>query len=152
MIIPLHIFTRKEVRVVRLTALMLFAFSVSVVFVQSAIHSRNTSAVRVGEQVVRQLASPVGVSAGVAQNGLNTLAQELREKEQLLLARENELGIDASMLRARILAQENRETRLFILSLIASSLLFLLITWNFYLDYRRHIEEQLHHAPFVQRA
>lgn len=77
----------------------------------------------------------VGTEMEVAENPYNTLAQQLREREEELDEREEVL--------LKTLEERNDENR-WMSNLIMGSitLLFILILFNFYLDYRTRQEER----------
>lgn len=86
--------------------------------------------------MVARIGSTTGTSAEVPENPYNTLAQELREREEELDEREEVL--------LQTLEERDRENR-FISNLILISIvtLFLLVLFNFYLDYRTRKEERV---------
>lgn len=73
-------------------------------------------------------ANSVGVYAGVEANELNTLATQLNEKEESLIAREQAL--------VRAQRGTSDEWTLYIVALVGASLLGLILM-NFYLDSKR---------------
>lgn len=78
-------------------------------------------------------ATAVGASAAVEPNPINTLAQELKDKEVALDQREQVL----SQLEDQIVAKNSSSTTIAFISLGGSLLLFLLVGLNFYLDTKR---------------
>ncbi|MBI2120464.1 MAG: hypothetical protein HYT94_02455 [Parcubacteria group bacterium] len=85
------------------------------------------------KEFTRQLGSAVSVSAGVASNEYNTIAQSLLEKEAEVNQREAAL---AERERA-VMAGGERDTMLVATVLSVGFLLLFLILLNFYLDWRR---------------
>ncbi len=76
----------------------------------------------------------VGISASVKPNPYNTLALQLKHKEQRLNQREQELKQKEQEINNQVFGQ-----KIIIFSLVmAVILLFILVLTNFYLDYRRN--------------
>jgi hypothetical protein len=88
--------------------------------------------------ITTQLANVVGMTAGVAPNSYNSLAQEFDRREAELLDKELEIAAREESLKneyLETLAASNRRTVLVLSSVIA--LLVILIGTNFYLDWKR---------------
>jgi hypothetical protein len=83
----------------------------------------------------------VGMTTGVAENPTNKLALELKQKEDTLNARETELN----QLQKNLSAPNKRQDIYIILMSIGIWALFVLISINFYLDYkkRRQMEAEI---------
>ncbi len=80
------------------------------------------------------LGQGVGISASVKPNPYNTLALQLKQKEEKLNQREQELKQKEQKLNNQVFGQ-----RIIIFSLMAAvALLFVLVLTNFYLDYKRN--------------
>ncbi len=75
--------------------------------------------------------APVGIALGVAPNPINTLAEQLADKEAELMAREERLQY------MERLQAESAKDKTAVYSLIASLALFLLVAFNFVLDFKR---------------
>ncbi len=84
-------------------------------------------------------ATAVGATAGVDPNPINTLAQQLKEKETSLDQREQVL----SQIEERIVAKNSSNNMIAFMSLGGSLLLFLLVGLNFYLDTKRHRDQRV---------
>lgn len=82
----------------------------------------------------RAQVAPVSLTASVFPNNYNTLAQQLRQKEDALSGKENELRIKELSLQNTITKERNK--LLFYFG-AGGAILFLLIIYNFYLDYKK---------------
>ena len=86
--------------------------------------------------VIQQAANAVGVSIGVAENQYNTVAQQLREKEEELNSRE----VGLRELEREIINQMSQsrrfERRAFLYVSIVGAIVISLLVLNFYLDLR----------------
>jgi len=76
------------------------------------------------------LGSVVGASASVAPNPDNTLAAELKQKEDELAAREGRLNVAENEI-------QNSRNDMAVYSFLLSGILFVVVGVNFYLDWRR---------------
>lgn len=85
------------------------------------------------KEFTRQLGSAVSVSAGVAANEYNTLAQAIFEKEAEVNAREAALA-EREM---AVMNGSEKDTKLVAIVLSVGFLLLVLILLNFYLDWKR---------------
>jgi hypothetical protein len=83
-------------------------------------------------------AAVVGASAGVEPNPVNTLAQQLKEREASLGEREQLLN----QLEERNVAKNASNNTIAFISLGGSLLLFLLVGLNFYLDTKRRRDQR----------
>jgi hypothetical protein len=85
----------------------------------------------------KQMGLAIGMTAGVKENGYNTLARELKEKDAEITARETALAEkEAAILRS----QGESNARMSFLILGIGLLLLSLILLNFYLDTKRRRE------------
>ena len=94
------------------------------------------SPVEVGDYLVRQTMSSVGISVGVPPNPLNTLAQEILEKEREIQQREDALIQREQELVTPFVLVAGRDVTFYLLAGF-NFLLLLLIVLNFYFD-RKH--------------
>ncbi len=120
----------------RLHSLGIFSIALIVVAFYASLFQ--TSSPTPGARLIAQLGSAVGMSVGVMPNEVNTLAAQLREKEEHLAQREHTVEEREALLRGTLIDQEktyalSREA----LSLFGGGLLFALLLANFYLDWRR---------------
>ena len=83
------------------------------------------------------LASVIGVSAGVLPNKYNTLAQQLEETKQELDKREQKLIERKASLEVRASEGNTAQNKTVLYGIAISSVLFILVVINFYLDWRR---------------
>jgi CHASE3 domain sensor protein len=83
---------------------------------------------------LKQLGNVIGVSAGVPSNEINTLASDLRQWENELDAREQDLAAQEVLLRER--AEGDTNTSVVYITVIGA-LLLVLVVMNFVLDWRR---------------
>ncbi len=124
----------KEKHAVHVVALSLGIFVLGLVSAQvSAFPNR----------IDRQLALVTGINAAVAPNPINTLADQLSQKEQTLTEREQALQQQESSLRTMLqdeMAKE-RQTLLWEVS-VAIGVLLVLIGINYYLDFLRRNGEE----------
>lgn len=85
-----------------------------------------------------QYAGVVGMGAGVAENPVNRLAQEIAQRSTELDERERSIMEREQESAQRLLSEAREERRATILLLSGvASVLFLLVGANFYLDYVR---------------
>lgn len=94
----------------------------------------NDSSLRFDQYVMRQLASVIGISAAVPENSFNTLALQLKEKENTLTQREEEIQNKELALAKQ---REGREKSDMLYVTVGGGVLLFLVLFNFYLDYRR---------------
>lgn len=90
--------------------------------------------VTLGKFVGAKMGSAVGVSMTVPENPMNKLALELRKKEENLNIRENQIQKREDDLNTQ---RMGTQMKLIIGLGIGIIVLFILIIFNFYLDYRR---------------
>ena len=83
----------------------------------------------------RAQVAPVGLSASVFPNAYNTLAEQLREKQDALDEKGNELKQKEFSIEDAAAKERNR--LLFYFG-AAGGILFFLIMYNFYLDYKKN--------------
>ncbi len=89
--------------------------------------------VDVGKFIGAKMGSAVGMSVSVPENPFNRLALQLKEKEERLNQKEMELSE-----REKALREANRgQERLVIGLTVGIVILFGLVLFNYYLDYRR---------------
>ena len=96
------------------------------------------SPVSITKFIGAKLGSAVGVSTSVPENPFNKLASQLKEKEEALALKEQELN-----LKAEELSSDNGGQDILIIVLGAGIVvLFGLVLLNYYLDYRRRKNEE----------
>jgi predicted PurR-regulated permease PerM len=83
------------------------------------------------------IANVVGITASIPVNKYNTLAQQLDEKEQALKAREKEIAEREIYIGALSYSSQIAQNKITVFGIGFSLLLFILISINFYLDWRR---------------
>jgi len=83
----------------------------------------------------RTQAAPISMTAAVFPNNLNTVAAQLKLKEDALFGKENELRKKELSLQDAIAREKNK---LFFYFGAAGGILFLLVIYNFYFDYKRN--------------
>lgn len=88
----------------------------------------------IGQFLGAKMGSAVGMSMSVPENPLNRLALELKEKEETLDLRENQLKQREDDLNAQ---KMDAQMKLIIVLSIGVAALFILILINYYLDYKR---------------
>lgn len=88
-------------------------------------------------EVARLLGSAVGVSAGVAPNEYNTLAQQLREKQEALALTESDLARREAAVREAATRNQLNSDRQMMYLLFLTGGLFVAVIVNFYFDIRR---------------
>lgn len=87
----------------------------------------NVNPLKIVKYLGAQVASGVGLSVKVPENPINTWAEELKKKELSLKEREE------------LLAKKEAQSRvIYILILSLITILFFLIFFNFYLDFKSH--------------
>jgi len=86
---------------------------------------------------IAQIASSIGVTVGVPSNPFNTLAQQLQEKESVLIEKEKEIKQKEIALQEQTKGESAGQKRTLLYILFGGALLLSLIALNFYLDYRR---------------
>jgi hypothetical protein len=80
----------------------------------------------------------IGVSAAIPPNEWNSLASALAQKEAELNTRESALSLREQSIAAEVdVMQQSREKRIYGYLFGVTTILFLLVISNFYLDYRR---------------
>jgi cell shape-determining protein MreC len=88
----------------------------------------------VREGVVQQLGSVVGMYAAVESNEYNTLAQQLREQQEALDLREQQLNEQQAVIEKEI--RQNNSSSTWLIGSIGVLLLGLVLL-NYYFDWRR---------------
>lgn len=96
----------------------------------------NTNPISVGRYVVAQIGSSIGITVSVPVNPFNTLAQQLDEKEALLLEKEKKLQQREMGLQESLEEKGSGRNRSLIYGVVGGVLL-ILILMNFYFDHRR---------------
>jgi hypothetical protein len=86
---------------------------------------------------IRQMGFAIGMTAGVEENGYNTIAQALKEKETILTERERYLAEKEAVI---LRAESERNAKISFLAIGIGSVLLGLILLNFYLDAKRRRE------------
>ena len=98
----------------------------------------DASPIAIGEYLVAQVGSGIGITVSVPPNPFNTLAQQLKEKEDKLVVKEKELQQKEEIFQEQSSREQNSQNKNIIIYLIiGGGILLLLIVLNFYLDYRR---------------
>jgi hypothetical protein len=117
-------------------ALKVFSFSVlsMIIFLLAFSVAFRSSPFTIGKYLVAQVGSGIGVTATIPVNPLNTLTQQLRDKDAVLQERENVLLQREAEIQSNAIEQENRLPLYF----AAGGIVFAsFIALNFYLDYKR---------------
>jgi hypothetical protein len=104
------------------------------VIIVTLLYNFGLNPVNVGRYVGAQFGRAVGLSVGVPENPFNKLALQLEEKEDQLNVREKSLNEQEAKLAAQA---EVRYSPLLTGLTIGVIILFLLVIFNYYLDYRR---------------
>ncbi len=86
------------------------------------------------DYMVQQAANVVGVTIGVGENQYNTIAQQLREKEEELESREVSLLELEQEVKEQISQNRRFERRAYLYISIVGSIVLSLLALNFYLD------------------
>lgn len=94
------------------------------------------SPLAVGHYLVAQVGSGIGVTVSIPPNPFNTLAQQLKEKEEYLLKKEAGLQQKELALEEQLDKTQNNQSRTFVYLLLTAGILLVLIFLNLYL-YRR---------------
>jgi len=81
-----------------------------------------------------KIGSAVGLSVSVPENPFNELAFSLKQKEGRLAEREKALDLKEAEIQKKSGLGENKFTLAIVLGIV---ILFILVTLNYYLDYRR---------------
>lgn len=87
-----------------------------------------------------KLGSAVGMSVGVGENPVNKIAKQLKDKETELNQKEYDLLIREKSLADNTIA---RQRMLIIVMAVGIIILFILVTLNYYLDYRRRKDKAI---------
>ena len=86
--------------------------------------------VAIGQYLVAQVGSTLGITVSIPPNPFNMLAQQLAEKEK-------ELGQKEATLEAQTNEKQKSQNKILISIGALGSILFALIALNFYFDWRR---------------
>ena len=120
-----------KITLASLTLLVIIAMLVSMQAVFDA------SPATIGKYFVAQLGSVIGVTVNVPPNPFNTLAQQLEEKELALGEREKELQQKEVLFQEETSKERSGQNKLLLFLLALGGTLLVLISVNFYFDYRR---------------
>ena len=115
-------------------AILFFSISVILIWAQVVFRAGPLAITRF---LVAQVGSAVGVTVSIPSNPFNTLAKQLAEKESILSEQERELKQKEEFLQERIAGEQRSQNRVLLYASLAGGVLFLLISLNFYLDWRR---------------
>jgi hypothetical protein len=91
-------------------------------------------------------ASVVGMTVGVPSNPANTLAEQLKDKENVLLGKERALAEREAVVSEQLSSDRKRDTTFIYLYGVNGTLLFLILL-NFYFDYERRRHLTLSQTP-----
>lgn len=95
------------------------------------------SPVAVGQYLVAQVGSAIGVTVSIPSNPFNMLAQQLAEKESTLGEKEKELQQKEAALEAKTNEKQRSQNRILTYGGVFGAVLFALILANFYFDWRK---------------
>ncbi len=95
--------------------------------------------VDVGKFLGANIGSAVGINVSIPENPVNKFALQLKEKEDILNAREQDLDV-----RAQKYVESGRSSQNILIAILGVGvvLLFVLVIVNYYLDYKRKKSEQ----------
>ena len=128
---------KKEISTLVLGALTLLAGGISFYGVSAL--TKNTS----GDLFLAQLGSAIGITVGVLPNEANTLLAQLKEKEQALDVREQNISFREAELRGESALDEAEYYGRVVKALIAAvCALHVLVAVNFWFDHRRSRKER----------
>ena len=94
--------------------------------------------IQVGKYIGARFGSSVGVSTSVPENPFNKLAADLKNKENRLVQKENELNEREQTL---VAGSDDQQSQLLLVLGAGIIVLFCLVLLNYYLDYQRQKRE-----------